>query len=271
MIGILYESDEWSDWKLEHELEAALAETARAERSAQGTTLPGAPLPSSQENSHSGTEPSTSQDALREGAASDVAWHHVRMINMEKADAVEQAMACDLLVSRVFASAAFRGHRQAHCAMGKIISLADDEGIPLINPGRAHYFEIDKRLATETLRNAGITAPAIIAWGTPTELSVAPDELGNSYAAAFNREEAQEDSIPLPLETEAASGELPLSAPDQWPYPCIIKPNCGGRTTHTAVLRSSTDARAFLNTAPISSSSWSPTSKRPTAFSRASR
>lgn len=31
MIGILYESDEWSDWKLGRELEAALAENALAE------------------------------------------------------------------------------------------------------------------------------------------------------------------------------------------------------------------------------------------------
>lgn len=226
MIGILYESDEWSDWKLARELEAALAEAARTEGCAQGTTLPSTllpstPPPSSQENSHSGAECDSSQDARREDAASDIAWHHVRMINMEEADAVEQAMACDLLVSRVFASAAFRGHDHAHRAMEKLIVLVDGEGIPLINPGHAHHFEIDKRLATETLRAAGISTPTIIAWGTPAKLGAT---------------------------TDVAAPDQPT--PEQWPYPCIIKPNCGGRTTHTAVLHSPADARAFLNTAP---------------------
>lgn len=176
MIGILYESDEWSDWKLGRELEAALAETSPAK---------------------------------------------VRMINMEDADAVKQALACDLLVSRVFASAAFRGHDQAHRTMEELIALVDSKGIPLINPGRAHRFEIDKRLATETLRAAGISAPAIVAWGTPAKLGAT---------------------------TDVATPDQPT--PDQWPYPCIIKPNCGGRTTHTAVLRSPADARVFLAKAP---------------------
>lgn len=56
MIGILYESDEWSDWKLAHELEALLGPDS------------------------------------------------VCMIDMEGADPVCQALSCELLVSRVFAS-----------------------------------------------------------------------------------------------------------------------------------------------------------------------
>ena len=205
MIGILYESDEWSDWKLGRELEAALAETSPAK---------------------------------------------VRMINMEDADAVKQALACDLLVSRVFASAAFRGHNQAHRTMEELIALVDSKGIPLINPGRAHRFEIDKRLATETLRAAGISAPAIVAWGTPAELNVELNDCDDSRAAAFNREETCGVSSSRAPEAETASRRGPQPTPDQWPYPCIIKPNCGGRTTHTAVLRNPTDARVFLAKAP---------------------
>lgn len=205
MIGILYESDEWSDWKLGRELEAALA---------------------------------------------DNSWRHVRMINMEDAGAVEQARSCAMLVSRVFASAAFRGHQRSHRAMEDIIALAEAEGIPLINPGRAHHFEIDKRLATETLRNAGITAPAIIAWGTPAELGRAAADLDDSRSVALSREEASEAWSPRASKAEIASHRWPRPTPDQWTYPCIIKPNCGGRTTHTAVLRSPAAARAFLSAAP---------------------
>lgn len=209
MIGILYESDEWSDWKLGRELEAALAEDAPAEA-----------VPAE----------ANSQTVARESGAVDDSWRHVRMINMEDAGAVQQALACDMLVSRVFASAAFRGHEQAHRAMEEIIAQADAAGIPLINPGRAHHFEIDKRLATETLRAAGIAAPAIIAWGTPAELAKTSASLGDSHTVAPDQQ--------------------PQPGLDEWPYPCIIKPNCGGRTTHTAVLHSPADARAFLGAAP---------------------
>lgn len=255
MIGILYESDEWSDWKLGRELESTLAENALAEA---------APAEAN------------SQAATRESGAVADSWHHVRMINMEDADAIKQALACDLLVSRVFASAAFRGHEQAHRAMEELIGLIGSnvpqpfsepaseeiEGTPgillapsataplLINPGRAHRFEIDKRLATETLRTVGITAPAIIAWGTPADLGADPDDCDDSRAVASNREETREISNPRAPEAEIASRRVPQPTPDQWPYPCIIKPNCGGRTTHTAVLRNPADARAFLDAAP---------------------
>lgn len=104
VIGILYESDEWSDWKLGRELEAALAENALAE------TVPAE---------------ANSQTATRESDAADNSWRHVRMINMEDADAAEQARSCAMLVSRVFASAAFRGHQRSHRAMEDIIALAE--------------------------------------------------------------------------------------------------------------------------------------------------
>lgn len=214
MIGILYESDEWSDWKLGRELEAALVDGELLEEESVDAVLAEA----------------NSQAAAGKNTLADNSWRHVRMINMEDADAVERTRSCAMLVSRVFASAAFRGHRHSHLALEEVIALAEAEDIPLINPGRAHRFEIDKRLATETLRNAGITAPAIVAWGTPAELDGAPADLGDSRTVA--------------------SGQPPQPTPERWPYPCIVKPNCGGRTTHTAVLRSPADARAFLSSAP---------------------
>lgn len=185
MIGILYESDEWSDWKLAHELEALLGSDS------------------------------------------------VRMIDMEGPDPVSQALSCDLLVSRVFASARFRGHERSHAAMERLIAEAETHAITLINPARAHAFEIDKRLATETLRKAGITAPEIIACGSPEEL------LQVRTGEAITIESGSSDS--------SSSVNPPLEA---WPYPCIIKPNCGGRTTYTAVLHSPSQAREFLEKAP---------------------
>lgn len=170
MLGILYESNEWSDWKLAQELKTLLGADA------------------------------------------------VCMINMEDEDALSQAALCTVLVSRVFASACFRGHRHSHQVMETLFVDERTKNIPLINPAQAHRFEIDKCLATKTLKGAGIAVPKIIVLGTPSEI------LDNN----------SEDQLPL----------------EQWPYPCIIKPNCGGRTTCTAVLHSANEARSFLQTAP---------------------
>lgn len=162
MIGILYESSEWSDFKLAEEL------AARGE--------------------------------------------DVRMIDMahaSQAQAVELATACDLLVSRVFASAVFRGHAVAHERMAQVIEAADRAGTPMVNPARAHFFEIDKARAVRALASAGIDVPRVQACGVPGAID---------------------------------AGKLA--------FPCVIKPNCGGRTTHTAIARSREEAEAFLAAAP---------------------
>lgn len=160
MIGLLYESDEWSDYKLAKELEA------------QGCS--------------------------------------VDRINLaQDEDAIERAMICDMLVSRIFASAVFRGHEVAHERMARLASAAEQSGITMVNPARAHFFEIDKRASTTALSEAGIDTPRIQACGYPTELN-----------------------------------------PQTLSYPVIIKPNCGGRTTATAIARTSTEAQTFLSHAP---------------------
>ena len=123
MIGVLYESDEWSDHKLAAELEAY-----------------GAP-------------------AL--------------LLDMEDAASVQAALACEMLVSRVFASARFRGHTASLERMALLARTAEERGIPLVNPARAHFFEVDKRLATETLAAAGLVTPAVYACALPKDIDPA--------------------------------------------------------------------------------------------------
>lgn len=184
MIGVLYESGEWSDYKLAAELAEAGCE--------------------------------------------------VRMIDLALADASDEragaalvgaALECDLLVSRVFASAVFRRHGYAHELMARIADAAQRRGVPMVNPPRAHYFEIDKRCAVEELARAGIDVPRVRACGTSAELAALVGA-SSEYAA------------------DGASELQALR------YPCIIKPNCGGRTTYTAVARTDEEARAFLDGAP---------------------
>lgn len=166
MVGILYESDEWSDWKLHGELEDALEEK-------------------------------------------------VMMIDMESESAKDKAYGCEMLVSRIFASAAFRGHGQAARNMAELARDYLDKGLderrPMINPARAHFFETSKYRATRVLERNGIAAASITAIGLPADL---------------------------------------METADTFSYPCIIKPDCGGRTTHTAVLECIDDARRFLDSIP---------------------
>lgn len=164
-IGILYESDEWSDHKLADELRLALQE---------------------------------------EGCQAQVA-----LIDMQQADAIERALGCDLLVSRVFASALFRNHEAALANMEELIEKADAAGVPMLNTGSAHRFEIDKRASTEVLAKAGVAGPAVYACAKPRGIDV---------------------------------GKLD--------FPCVIKPNCGGRTTYTAISENADQARSFLESAP---------------------
>lgn len=171
-VGILYESGEWSDFKLRDEVQRFLKEQA----------------------------PSGAQDASPGEAV---------LIDMEEPRCIEEALQCTLLVSRVFASARFRGHSASHRAMERLIPAAENAGIPLLNPGIAHGYEVDKRAATEALGRAGMAVPAIYACG-------------------------------LSQSIDAAS----------LPYPCIIKPNCGGRTTATALAADSAEAERFLAGAP---------------------
>ncbi len=166
-IGVLYESDEWSDHKLAAELATALADTC-------GENAP-----------------------------------TVTMIDMTREDCVERALACDMLVSRVFASARFRGHDVALAHMERLVDEAQARGIVMINEPRAHRYEVSKMESTRALAEAGILAPAIIASGMPEGLEV------STFA-----------------------------------YPCVIKPDCGGRSTHTLLARDEGEAMRFLAQAP---------------------
>lgn len=168
MIGVLYESGEWSDYKLAAELAEAGLDVRMVD--------------------------------LALGEARD-----------ERAAAVAlgAALECDALVSRIFASAVFRGHGHVHQRMRELVAAAERKGIPLVNPAPAHFYEIDKRLAVEALLQAGLDAPRIQASGAPGKLD-----------------------------------------PAGWDFPCIIKPNCGGRTTYTCLARTAEEARTFLAEAP---------------------
>ena len=166
MIGVLYESEEWSDYYLA----AKIAEYG---------------IP-------------------------------VRLINMELEGSISQAMECTLLVSRVFASAQFRGHDAALARYEEVASRAVEAGIAMINPPKAHAVEISKSLACKVLSAAGLLTPKVYACSSAAD---------------------------------ALSG-IEGSVSDAWEFPLIIKPECGGRTTATAIIHNLDEARSFLASLP---------------------
>lgn len=131
------------------------------------------------------------------------------MIDMTRGDCVERALACGMLVSRVFASARFRGHDAALESMERLVDEAAARGIVMINEPRAHRYEVSKVASMRALAEAGLMTPAIIAFGMPEGLD----------ASAFA-------------------------------YPCVIKPDCGGRSTHTLLVHDADEAGRFLAQAP---------------------
>ncbi len=169
MIGLLYESDEWSDHKLAEEMQ----------------------------NCGLGVVMIDTRDPLM----------------------IEAALQCDLLISRVFASALYRGNECSHQFMTQLIERMQQVDSPplLLNPALAHGFEIDKARAGDVLQSVGIQVPKIYAKGTPLELL---------KPGAF---ESWCESVSFPL---------------------IVKPNCGGRTTHTAILNNLSELKTFLATLP---------------------
>ncbi|HBI60814.1 MAG TPA: hypothetical protein DDY31_06325 [Lachnospiraceae bacterium] len=127
-----------------------------------------------------------------------------QLVCMEDGIPWEQFSNCDLVVSRLFASAQFRGHERSLRRMPELIAYLREKQIPMLNPYQAHFYEVSKELSTRVLSEHGLPVPKV--YGTFQKRA------GIGMEDALNV---------LPAEMQ---------------YPCIIKPNCGGRTTYTYII-----------------------------------
>lgn len=133
-----------------------------------------------------------------------------KLIDMEQEGNEEKILACELIVSRIFASAQFRGHQRSLERMPQIIRRLKEKGIPMINPCDAHFYEISKERSTKMLGDNGFAVPKVFGVFHPAQLLK----------------------------------EAEIS------YPCIIKPNCGGRTTHTFIVKDEEELCNAMENAP---------------------
>lgn len=121
---------------------------------------------------------------------------------------------CDLVVSRVFASAQFRGHDRSLERMPGLIAYLREKQIPMLNPYQSHFYEVSKELSTRVLNEHGLPVPKV-------------------YGVFHKREGDNPEEILNTLYTGIE-------------YPCIVKPNCGGRTTYTYIIHNGNEMEAAL-------------------------
>jgi ribosomal protein S6--L-glutamate ligase len=142
------------------------------------------------------------------------------LIDMQKELYEEKLLSFSLIVNRVFASAVFRGHHLSHRQTRRAIALLKKAAIPMINPSEAHYYETSKELSTKTLAAHGFQVPEIYGVYRPARIV----DAGGVVEA---------DGSPIK-------------------YPCIVKPDCGGRTNYTYVVNNYGDlCRSMENTPDI--------------------
>lgn len=140
------------------------------------------------------------------------------LVCMEEEISWEQFSDCELVVSRVFASAQFRGHERSLQQMPELIAYLKEKQIPMLNPYQAHFYEVSKELSTRVLSSHGLLTPKV--YGT------FQNRQGEGLEAVFK------------------------ALPAQIQYPCILKPNCGGRTTYTYIIRSEKELQDTLHQIP---------------------
>lgn len=127
-----------------------------------------------------------------------------QLVCMEDGIPWEKFSNCDLVVSRVFASAQFRGHKRSLERMPELIAYLREKQIPMLNPYQSHFYEVSKELSTRVLSEHGLPVPKV-------------------YGTFHKREGGRlEDALKM--------------LHPGIDYPCIVKPNCGGRTTYTYII-----------------------------------
>jgi ribosomal protein S6--L-glutamate ligase len=141
------------------------------------------------------------------------------LIDLQKDGCEGEILSCDLIVNRIFASAAFRGHQKSLDRMPGILESLRKSGIPVINPGEAHAAEISKAYSANILSGNGLPVPKVYGVFTP--------------AQAVQKYGRLNEGIIKHLQ-----------------YPCIVKPDCGGRTSFTYIVRNETQLSESMKDAP---------------------
>ena len=132
------------------------------------------------------------------------------LIDLQEDNNEGEILSCGLIISRIFASAVFRGHQKSLHRMPGIIEMLRKNSIPMINPYDAHFYEVSKELSTNTLAIHGFAVPKVYGVFTPAQIMKST----------------------------------------QINYPCVVKPDCGGRTNCTFIIKDKNELAGCMKAVP---------------------
>ncbi|SRR6056297_467895 len=115
-----------------------------------------------------------------------------------------------LIVNRIFPSSLFRGYKKSYKLAMSILRIIDDYNIPMINTYKSYQYDCSKISTSCILENNSLPAPKIYAF---------------------------------------FQGEISLNNYNIF-YPCILKPDCGGRSKYTFILRDKKELEKSLEKIP---------------------
>jgi ribosomal protein S6--L-glutamate ligase len=124
------------------------------------------------------------------------------LINIEQ-DAINLSsiLKHKMIVNRIFPSSPFRGYKRSYKFAMSILTIIKDSNIPIINSYGSYQYDSSKISTSCALDGKGLLVPKIYAYFQ-----------GNI------------DTIKYSIS-----------------YPCVLKPDCGGRSKHTYILNSKKD------------------------------
>ena len=133
-----------------------------------------------------------------------------RLIDMQGEIDEGELLSYKLIANRMPGSAGFRGHQKSLDRTPAVIELLKNNGVPMINTYETHFYETSKELSTKTLAARGFPVPAV-------------------YCVCHPAQMAENTEIE---------------------YPCIVKPDCGGRTNCTFIVGSRKELGEIMKNVP---------------------
>ena len=133
-----------------------------------------------------------------------------KLIDLEADINENDLLSYKLVINRVCGSAGFRGHQKSLKRTPGIIALLEKNGVPMLNPYEAHFYETGKAHAAKTLAEHGFPVPKVYGVARP------PGIIKNADIK----------------------------------YPCVVKPDCGGRSNCTFIVKNQARLCEFMKDAP---------------------
>jgi ribosomal protein S6--L-glutamate ligase len=155
-----------------------------------------------------------------------------RLVDMQLFDIanerdMDELLSFDMIVNRVFASSVFRGHHRALEQTELAIGFLRERSVPMINSYEAHYYEISKERQANALAAHGLPVPRVYGVFTPAQMI--------AQARA-------QPTMQTKMQTRTQARAIQ--------YPCIVKPDCGGRTHYTYIANNPYELGEAMKDAP---------------------